>query len=600
MRNLANIYQDEIVAKALSSCKYIGYSHYAIRFYELASEAENEELRLLYYELGEICSAQLELKTPQKPYRFIHKTFVGVDSVRVSLYQALLPRVSDSLLLARLADFVWVFGGKDVAKRQYAESSINGYLSLPFFGKDWYSGVDDCYLRALQIARSLGKAGERYLAAIAGRIERVIEAENVHHLRELSDILEFTLRAEMTPCNYGTLIDKVFKAIECYSAVDYIVPCHAYDLLIAYQTNVLNQPLLIAQTKVKKSRLLMATGKSVLDANGDKRLAGARYEEAERELSSIPKSLRTQYDVEKLMLECRDKSRAGYVDWNEHLHLFKSPPVNLRSRIETSIDHVKGLPLERVFPRFAVMYEADVCAIRQATLDSLSNTALWMIASRTILTDDGRAEITIPPYDPREPDSAESRLRVDAEIISFMYPNEIKFAVRGCLYPAYTTIKSDYDVPGQFFFDMCRQASFIPSDRCLSCTRALIIGWQGDFDSAAKLLVPQIENIIRTKLRSIKAETRHRDVKNATETENGLSQLVVVHEKELAGLLGKDCACELKWLFGPAPYLNLRNIYAHGLMGDVKQDELNIIAFYLWWFFLGRVVRACCQRDSIS
>ena len=598
MKHLVDVYDDTIVAKVLSSCRHRGYSYYALRFNELADEAGAEDLRQLYRELGDVCCARLEINSRRQPYRFIHKVFTGVNPARIELYAALSNLVSDALLSARLADFVWTFADGDVDKIPYAKRAINCYCKLPLLGKDWRVGLLDCYLRAVQIAKGLGESGRAYLTDIANRIDQEARSGRVNELKYAAEILNFVNKSGVHLSNSDALANKILLNVEQDGGESYLVRCEALDSVAVFLARVKKQPSEALVANVKKAKVLMSVGKEVLDGGGDKRLAGARYEEAERVLNAIPKAIRARYDVETLLAECREKSRAGYIDWNEHLQLFESPPVDLREQIAKSVAHVRGLPLERSFPSFAFMYDADVDGLKQATLDALSGTALWMICQKTILTEDGRAERTIPAYDPRDPESEDSKLRLDSEIMTFMYPNDIKFAVRGCLYPAYQTIKTEYDVPGQLFYDMCRQADFIPEDRVLSCTRALFLGWNGDFDSAAKLLVPQIENIIRSKLRMAKVETRHRNVAHTTETENGLSQLVVARSKELESLVGKNCACELRWLFGPAPYLNMRNVYAHGLVGDVSQDSFSIIAFYLWWFFLSRVVRACCVREE--
>ena len=556
MKHLADVYDDKVVAKALASCRHRGYSYYAIRFDELACEAESEVLRQLYRELEEVCCAQLEINSHKQPYQFFHKDFSGVDPARVGLYVALSGLVSDVMLSARLADFVWTFGDRDVDKMFYAKHAIERYYRLPLLGEDWHAGVFDCYLRAVQIAKGLGESGQNYLSDITSRIDQEATSERVDELQYATDVLSFAIKSGVLLSNSEALVNKILSGVEHSGGEGYLVQCEALDSVAEYQSRVRKQPSEALATNVKKAKLLMSVGKKILDGNGDKRLAGARYEEAERVLNVIPKAMRARYDIETLLAECREKSRAGYIDWNENLQLFESPPVDLREQIAKSVAHVKGLPLERSFPRFALMYEVDVDGLRQATLDALSGAVLWMICAKTILTEDGRAERTIPVYDPRDPESEDSRLRLDSEVMAFMYPNDIKFAVRGCLYPAYQTIKTEYDVPGQFFYDMCRQADFIPEDRVLSCTRALILGWNGDFDSAAKLLVPQMENIVRSKLCVAKVETRHRDVAHTTETENGLSQLVVARSKELENLVGKNCACELKWLFGPAPFPN--------------------------------------------
>jgi hypothetical protein len=108
--------------------------------------------------------------------------------------------------------------------------------------------------------------------------------------------------------------------------------------------------------------------------------------------------------------------------------------------------------------------------------------------------------------------------------------------------------------------------------------KALFAGFEYDFATAIHLLAPQIENVVRSRLKDAGVKTTTL-AQNGIETENGLSTLVVAPEAER--VLGPDLSFEIRALYCDAFGPNLRNEIAHGMVSDDGSQSFNVV--YAWW-----------------
>lgn len=144
------------------------------------------------------------------------------------------------------------------------------------------------------------------------------------------------------------------------------------------------------------------------------------------------------------------------------------------------------------------------------------------------------------------------------------------------------------------FTFLARESSLVPSGRESLVARGLHYGYGGDFLTAAHLLIPQLENIIRVKLQDAGVSTS--TIEDGIETEKGLSALMKGDDVER--VFGLDIVFEIRALFCSSHGPNLRNEIAHGLVDD---DHINSsTAFYAWWF-IWRLIHSAffnAERDE--
>lgn len=148
---------------------------------------------------------------------------------------------------------------------------------------------------------------------------------------------------------------------------------------------------------------------------------------------------------------------------------------------------------------------------------------------------------------------------------------------------------SKYNMYGAFEFLVGRNDLLAPSRR-EQCAKALYYGALGDYSSAAQLLFPQIEHLIRSMLNANGVHVQ--GFKGGTK---GLGALLRTQGVEK--VVSKVLLFELMALFTfKGNGLNIRNLFAHGQVSDRESEGLEV--FYIWWFFLRIVVNL--RRQPIA
>lgn len=125
-----------------------------------------------------------------------------------------------------------------------------------------------------------------------------------------------------------------------------------------------------------------------------------------------------------------------------------------------------------------------------------------------------------------------------------------------------------------------KQNNGLDPSRIGQCAKALYYGAQGDYSSAAQLLIPQIEHLIRGLLKA-------NFVQEPKGARKGLGALL--YASGIERVMSKVVLFELRALFMARHNgLNIRNLFAHGELPDQQASGLE--SFYIWWFFVRMVV----------
>ena len=166
----------------------------------------------------------------------------------------------------------------------------------------------------------------------------------------------------------------------------------------------------------------------------------------------------------------------------------------------------------------------------------------------------------------------------------------VSFFVSAALLPALKVIRQEHCLEPELFFSIAERSLMVPDGRAQAFGKGLLAGYKGDFEVAFQVLSPQIEHLIRCRLRRHKVNTRYR--KNGVDEERLLAWLLY-HEKT-EEIFGKNLLFELRTLFHPH-----RNDQAHGLIDDTSSPSPCDV--YIWWLMLGLVFNSSnfqSERES--
>ncbi len=157
------------------------------------------------------------------------------------------------------------------------------------------------------------------------------------------------------------------------------------------------------------------------------------------------------------------------------------------------------------------------------------------------------------------------------------FVGRIVFCVQRFLEPSWSALSAQHPLNIADFTFLANESPAVPSGRQSLVARGLHYGYNGDFLTAAHLLIPQLENIIRMKL--IAAGVSTSTIDDGIEAEKGLSALMKGDEVE--AVFDPDIVFEIRALFCSSHGPNLRNELAHGLAND---NHINSVSsFYAWW-----------------
>jgi hypothetical protein len=143
------------------------------------------------------------------------------------------------------------------------------------------------------------------------------------------------------------------------------------------------------------------------------------------------------------------------------------------------------------------------------------------------------------------------------------------------------------EIEERHFYPIVWQSPFVPQLQAPIYALGFARFFQGDFASAAHLLIPQLETSLRHILKAHGADpTKRRD--DATEEDRSLDAIITHHRAELIGMLGAPLLEELERIFNIQPGPTLRHDVAHGQLSFGRCYSPDVI--YACWL----LYRVCC------
>lgn len=180
------------------------------------------------------------------------------------------------------------------------------------------------------------------------------------------------------------------------------------------------------------------------------------------------------------------------------------------------------------------------------------------------------------------PEGASGRqLQVLAEMYSQVVQVHYPTRVHGIIEPAKRVILREHRVTADSFYALVAHNPMVPLGREFLFARGLNAWLYGDLPVAAHLLVPQLENSLRTLLERAGGRT-------TTLGPGGVQQDrtlgAVLSAERLEGILGSNVLFDLRCLLSESFGANLRNLLSHGLVGQAGMYSTPVS--YLCWLIL--------------
>lgn len=573
-----------------------GYHSLKCNFQELAEAYHREASEVLSNMMNffaSLCSMALTPESPNEPYRpFItssNSSSMIPDDLTVEdliFIESILGHIDIPLLKARLADLLWL--RKRPKSVEHARIVISSYLALPITSEQWTKGEQLCWERAIVLSfqiknfTSIEIIRQRFIEALTLSYEdfplmryRIGESINRTNLfgNDTSTIAQtlFEIGDEIT---VPETISLAFHFKRSYFKVSERLfrKAKEYNRAIACQVK-------IAEVFVNEAEQRLS------GENPSPGVANSFYEDALQAYRRVPQTYRAEYDVERKLEEVEQAILRTGAEAIENMREIQTTSIDLSNQAGQAIAHVTNRhPLGRAILYFTGFITESYATLREQASASLTEPSFLNTIGRTIVSQDGR---TIA----RTPGISNNNSASDEELIIFskimvIFNLNLSIIVNGTIIPALDQIIMEHRITKDDMEALCFYSSIIPRSYNSSVANALWYGFERDFRTAIYLLCPQIENIIRQKLKSAGVNTTITD-------ENGITQEIgmgtLLNFDSATDLLGENLVFELRAIFTEALGPNLRNNIAHGLLDDDSSNSESCV--YAWWTLLKLIIR---------
>jgi hypothetical protein len=258
-----------------------------------------------------------------------------------------------------------------------------------------------------------------------------------------------------------------------------------------------------------------------------------------------------------------------------------SVPFDVTEFQEKAREQVKGKTLQQSLLALAFIGSFPrVDTLRDLVVASLKQFPFRSLVSVVAVNDSGKTVGRRPPLILTGEEKSEQAIWAE------MFRQAILFQqihVLGCVEPAREQITLEHTVRTRDLLPLVSSNPFVPPGREMIYARGLQAGLTGDPLVAAHLLLPQIENSIRTLLaRQGRIVSKLDD--NGMQDEFDLNAIFYTYWDDLVQMFGEDLAFDLRGLLIERFGSNLRNEGAHGLMDYAAFFSPQVS--YVWWLTL--------------
>ena len=525
---------------------------------------------------------------------------LGLDSFPeddIVLLSLIYPEIADPLLRARVADIVWL-RTRPKKDRNAAAAAIDAYVQTPLSPEDWRLDGRNCWRRAIKLSLQLGSSTERLAAEISSRLQAAAEAalgqEDLSQpgISMAQVLLELGIArdayqglAEMLSARGESLCrdGNYYQARHCLAAAS------QFFLATRDQGRQADMAYAIAQTYVGEAT------QRISGAYQSYTVAASLYTDAIHALREIPKGLRAVRggDVEMsrlygLLKEASARSLDEYAP-------IRTEPIDIKDEMAAARSQVADKDL------IDALYELAACIqfVSPASAEHQTRYLMNQVPSMRLFgiqttASDGRVVDSTGTSADLDDGSDASKEIVKRHMVRG-HQQHMRFSVASTIAPILQELLLDHLVDEEDLGNIVAQSGIVTADRVRLVAKGLKAGFDGAFDVALHLLVPQLEHLVRMHLQGKGVKTTALS-KDGVQMEVGLSTLA--DTPEMIDVFGPELTFEIQAVFCDQAGPNLRNDLAHGLLSDGATQSAE--SLYAWWMIFKMVFSNYWMADTGS
>ncbi len=480
----------------------------------------------------------------------------------VKILLAMLATVKTPAIRARLADVLW----HRLPRRnpEHARVAVEEYLNVAevtFDPNNWVIS-EQAFSRAFGLAASLGSSQPEIQAVVAKAwsfLARLDGNDPLFYTAKLIDrISKFIENAEAE-----ILLERVKTIIDAGGDFDRLRTY--YDVAIRLARKIEHE------VDVKALRLAQAethvTQGQYAPTNS---LKAVHFSVARQALLNAAADPARIAEVAAMLDEAQTMAVSEMTSVAVEMH-FGDMPIIAR-------DHVRGLdPVHGLWQLAGMPLLSKKTDIRRVAEKNVGEFHFVYGFQRRLVSSDGREQAKIPgAIGADEYDREAAVIAAMREVAAHSRLSAVVSAIE----PARHQLLSEHAYSLDEIFEALRDRPLIPAGHCGLWAKGIHAGLVGEYDVAAHILAPQMENALREVLR------RHGHI--VYTTQNNFQRLL-----SLEDVLGHEASAKIfdeNYIFVIDTALanrlgaNLRNNIAHGLLSDASSSTVETA--YLWWLSL--------------
>ncbi|MGZ8369879.1 MAG: DUF7380 domain-containing protein [Caulobacteraceae bacterium] len=485
--------------------------------------------------------------------------------------------ITNHALRARLADTVWINDRKqkdcaDLAVDSYCtciEYLINGDAKSRFMREDEFAYEFPLLLRrAFQISSATSKGGKP--------ASRVLDlAKQLTNMAAEGGNTSFFLRISRVAFYYSAVEDEwLAQTAERMASKEGIDP-HFARSLYQLATKAYGE----AKDTEGKLRCQLAAAEELVKS-ADKMKGSAIAEshwlmDAIHDLRRIPGTKGRRAELE---IRLREAQRESLSELQPFSH-----EMDISAIVKHTIELVEGLSLPQALAQFADLDRSpNISDLRDQAIKLTEQFPLSSMFASTHMDDEGKVVSKSTGSDASAVDFENIKHK-----ISQHESLRRSVVVSGNIEPARRFIQTSHPLSDRHFWAICRASPFISQGYAGIFALGFARFMQGDFVSAAHLLIPQLEQSLRHLLKMVGDDPSAIN-SDLTQEDKSLSTLIDEYGPQLSTVLGENILNEIDLIFnfrgGPA----LRHALAHGKLPPDMCAGSDVI--YACWF----IYRLCC------
>ena len=490
---------------------------------------------------------------------------------------SLVTDVADGPLRGRLADVLAIRRPQDRHVR-WQEAS-EAFLAAPFLAEDWTDERRREVQRGVGLLRRLKKVETEHFAEFKSRVLAIVLAPGSITNRMAQELAEELHRYGLAKDAWLSIADRfladaiAFRDAQGWAAADASATAAIRWFRRAGDAGR------EAEAQVGRAEIIAAQAA----AAGQAEIQGPAVEayfliEALQVLRQIDRKHRKRLGVDDLLSEYGRRLEAAQLQGVEQMPRGKPIEMDLTAIVERVRLAVSGATLPHAIETLAYGHQIGVEKLRSDAAVSKDDFLLRRLFGTTLLNQEGKP-IAHASTASGAPDELE-----DEMVRRFDFG--LGVVVAGIVLPALRCIHVEHVIDEWAVASVVARSTLVPPDRERLVTKGLLAGFHGDFSVAMHLLAPQLEHLVRIRLKGRGVSTTQL-TQESTEMEMGLSSLT--EKSEFQEIFPTDLTFGIRALYCHRLGPNIRNVVAHGLAGDEALGGHG--AAFAWWFFLHLIAR---------